>query len=161
MLESFEPIVNQNTTFLVIGTMPGIASLDAQEYYAHPRNAFWRIIAELFNKGSDFTDYQSKKNCVLTHGIGIWDSLQFCRREGSLDSNITDEAPNDFPSLLAQYPQIKKLLFNGQSAYKFFKKYHSGLLSTVPYEILPSTSPANAGKTFEAKLEIWRQALNK
>lgn len=159
MLKSFEPIVNQKTTRIVVGTMPGIASLEVKEYYAHPRNAFWKIMAELFNGGAEFADYDSKKRCALEHGVGIWDSLQFCQRIGSLDSNITDEVPNDFPKLLAANPQVCKLLFNGQNAYKFFKKYHQDILKNIGFEILPSTSPANATKTFSYKLEVWGKAL--
>lgn len=123
-IQSFSPLVDAKTTKIIIGTMPGIASLNAQEYYAHPRNAFWKIISCLFNQSHNFSDYKNKCSCLLSHNIGLWDSLQTCSRIGSLDANITHEIPNNFNLLFEQYSQINKMLFNGQAAYKFFKKYH-------------------------------------
>lgn len=119
MPQSFAPLINSSTKILVIGTMPGIASLEAAEYYAHPRNAFWKIIASLFNEGVDFKNYREKKDCLLSHEIGLWDSLQSCIRKGSLDSDIKNACPNDFETLLKSYP-VKKLVFNGNKAFEFF-----------------------------------------
>lgn len=158
ILECFAPSINTETKILVIGTMPGVASLEAAQYYAHPRNAFWKIIAQLFNKGKDFQSYQEKISCTLTHGIGLWDNLQNCIREGSLDSNIKNAVPNDFETLVANH-HIVKLLFNGKKSFEFFKRYHGKLLEKTAYEILPSTSPANATLSFEKKLALWKKAL--
>lgn len=159
MLKSFDYIINKKTHTLVIGTMPGVASLAAAEYYAHPRNAFWTIISDIFNDGHAFKNYQEKISCLLKFGIGLWDNLQYCEREGSLDGNITNELPNDFETLLWQNPQIKCLLFNGQKSFAFFKKYHEPLLHQVEWRLMPSTSPANARLTYDDKLKIWQSAL--
>lgn len=156
--QSFPPLANSKTKILVIGTMPGVASLEAAQYYAHPRNAFWKIIAQVFNNGAEFQNYQEKINCALAHNIGLWDNLQNCIREGSLDSNIKNAVPNDFETLLQKY-NITKLLFNGQKSFEFFKRYHGKLLETVAYEVMPSTSPANATLSFEKKLAVWKKAL--
>lgn len=121
MIRSFPPIINSETEILIIGTMPSVKSLEAQQYYAHPRNAFWKIIAALYHQGAEFADFQEKKACLLANRLGLWDSLQLCLREGSLDSAITDEQPNDFNTLLAEHPAVRRLLFNGQPAFKFFK----------------------------------------
>lgn len=157
---SFEALINKNTKILIIGTMPGIASLEALQYYAHPRNALWMIIAELFNNGKNFKDYQEKKDCLKKHGIGLWDSLQSCSRPGSLDSDIKNAIPNDFEAKLEEHPQIIKLLFNGAKSFEFFKKHHAQILSQINYEILPSTSPANATISYTQKLEKWRNGFN-
>lgn len=159
MPQSFAPLINSSTKILVIGTMPGIASLEAAEYYGHPRNAFWKIIASLFNEGVNFKNYSEKKDCLLSHEIGLWDSLQSCSRKGSLDSDIKNARPNDFETLLKSYP-VKKLVFNGNKAFEFFRRFHKELLETITYEIMPSTSPANATINFDTKLKKWRLALS-
>ena len=91
--------------------------------------------------------------------LGLWDNLQYCEREGSLDSKIQKEIPNNFEILLKQYPQIKKLLFNGQKSYQFFKKYHSKLLNEYEYVVLPSTSPANARVSYNQKYILWQREI--
>lgn len=159
MLSSFEPLIDKNTHTLIIGTMPGVASLAAKEYYANPRNVLWQIISELFNDGKTFENYDDKKNCLLRNGIGLWDSLQNCNREGSLDTNIKDAVPNDFETLLVQYSHVKKLLFNGKKAYELFKRFHGGILENVTCFIMPSTSPANASVPRQIKSEQWKNAL--
>lgn len=121
MIRSFPPIINSETEILIIGTMPSVKSLEAQQYYAHPRNAFWKIIAALYHQGAEFADFQEKKACLLANRLGLWDSLQLCLREGSLDSAITDEQPNDFNTLLAEHPAVRRLLFNGSRPSNFSK----------------------------------------
>ena len=123
--------------------MPSVKSLEAQQYYAHPRNAFWKIIAALYHQGAEFADFQEKKACLLANRLGLWDSLQLCLREGSL----------------AEHPAVRRLLFNGQPAFKFFKKYHAPLLLRTEYYILPSTSPANASYSLDDKIRIWAPYL--
>lgn len=158
MPQSFAPLINSSTKILVIGTMPGIASLEAAEYYGHPRNAFWKIIASLFNDGVDFKDYDEKKACLLSQEIGLWDSLQSCSRKGSLDSDIKNARPNDFETLLKSYP-VKKLVFNGNKAFEFFRRFHKEILESIDFEIMPSTSPANATISFDKKLALWKSVL--
>lgn len=159
MPKSFAPLLDENTKTMIIGTMPGVASLEAGEYYAHPRNTFWLIMARLFNNGAAFSDYEEKKSCLLAQGIGLWDNLQYCERSGSLDSNIKSEIPNDFEALLKQYPNVQKLLFNGQKSFQFFKKFHPKLLVQLECHSLPSTSPANATLRFEDKLQEWKKFI--
>lgn len=159
MLKSFPPEINEFTKKMVIGTMPGVVSLEKQEYYAHNSNLFWKFVSEIFNEGKPFEDYQAKIDCLLKNGIGLWDSLQSCLREGSLDSNIKDEVPNNFKQLLQDNPNIVLLLFNGQKAYKFFKRHHEEILENINYVVLPSTSPANASIPFHTKFEEWKKAL--
>ena len=99
---SFAPIIDGNTRILVIGTMPGAVSLERQEYYAHERNLFWKVVSETFCGGRPFASYEEKKACLAGNHIGLWDSVQSCHRVGSLDSAIKNAVPNDFAALLKQ-----------------------------------------------------------
>ncbi len=157
MLSCFAPLIDENTKILVIGTMPSEASLAAQEYYAFKHNAFWKIISDISEQ--KFCTYSDKISAIKKLKIGLWDNLQFCSRQGSLDSNIKDEVPNDFETLLTDYSNIKRLIFNGQKSFAYFKKYHKQLLQQYDYAVMPSTSPANAGTPYRDKLKIWRKAL--
>lgn len=161
MPESFDYIVDHNTRTLVIGSMPGIASLHAGEYYAHKQNLFWRFVYEAFNEVYDSPDFKAKTTLLLTHGFGLWDAAKSCSRQGSLDTHIKDVIPNNFPALFHKYPHIKRLLFNGQKAFQLFKKYHSAFLNEKEYAILPSTSPANASIPLSFRKQIWIEALTK
>lgn len=154
---SFPPISTANATILILGTMPGTKSLELQQYYGHPRNNFWRFMFEILNeKFSD--DYETRKSILLKHNVALWDVLQFCDRIGSLDSAIKNEIPNDFNEFLKNHPNIKTIAFNGQKAAALFKK-HVAPNKTYHLITLPSTSPANAGKTFESKLNEWKSII--
>ena len=159
ILHCFEPVIDQNTKVMIIGTMPGEASLVANEYYAYKHNALWKIMARLYNSDRKFADYGEKLSCLRENGIGLWDNLHSCERSGSLDSDIKNAEPNDFETLCIRYPALKCFLFNGQQSYKFFKKFHPALLEKYEYYILPSTSPANASISFDEKLKHWKEAL--
>lgn len=158
-LYSFAPLVTKDTYFLVVGTMPGKVSLQRTEYYAFKQNSFWLIIFRLAGQKAD--TYEEKIKLLQNLKIGLWDNLKVCERNSSLDSDIKSEEPNDFENLLCQYKNIKKLLFNGQKSFYFFKKYHSELLKKYNYAVLPSTSPANARLSFEKKFEQWQKEFNK
>lgn len=158
MIESFAPVVRKNTRLLIIGSMPGAASLKAGQYYAHPRNQFWRLMFDICQPGRAPRDYADKLNTLLSHGIGLWDALARCERPGSLDTAISSPIPNDFPSLFAQYPAIHTLLFNGQAASAHFKRAFNGFLGKKAL-LLPSTSPAHAALSYEQKAARWRKAL--
>ena len=154
---SFPPIVDENSEILILGTMPGIKSIQQNEYYGHKQNAFWRIIFNIFEE--EFTEnYEHKKSIILKHKLALWDNLQYCYREGSLDSAIKDEVPNEINELLRKYSKIKKVVFNGQASQKYFKKY-IGFNEGISYFAMPSTSPANARMKFEEKLQNWKSAL--
>lgn len=151
---SFAPISEKNATILILGTMPGEQSLALQQYYGHARNNFWKIIFTLFNQEIS-TDYQERIKLLKQNKIALWDVLEACERKGSLDSAIKMEVANDFKSFLKQHPDIKYIFFNGQKASLFFKKYVA-VSDSYSFVTLPSTSPANAGKSFENKLNEWR-----
>jgi TDG/mug DNA glycosylase family protein len=150
---SFPPISNPNARVLILGTMPGAQSLALSQYYGHPQNAFWKIMFTLFDTPYS-KDYEERKNLVLANQIAVWDVLEACIREGSLDSAIEQEVPNDINSFLKLHPSITHIFFNGQKAAAFFKK-HIKLDKEYLLTTLPSTSPANAGKSFEKKLDEW------
>lgn len=161
--------------------MPGKASLAAQQYYAHPRNAFWKIMGELYGAGFDVA-YEERLTLLRDNGIALWDVLHSCTRTSSLDSDIVSDSivPNDVPGLLDDNPGIGRILFNGAKAEQVFERHmRRGKAGTVPRKgawrarsawcsprfsdietiRLPSTSPANASKTFRQKFDAWRSAL--
>lgn len=161
---SFPPVEGKNPRLLILGTMPGKKSLETQQYYAHPRNAFWPIIGELFGIDPQ-TPYPERLEQLANCGVVLWDVLESCVRPGSLDADIEIETivPNDIPALLKRYSTIRRICFNGATAAKLFRKYIAPELSitnvTIDYVQLPSTSPAYAGMNFAAKLDAWRQIL--
>lgn len=155
---SFEPVVGNNSKLLILGTMPGIKSLEMQQYYAHERNAFWPIIFKHFDEPFT-TNYSLKLNLLSKNGIVLWDTLQFCYREGSLDSNIKDAVPNNIMELLNNNRSIKNVIFNGKGAEKYYDKFQQRI-DGISYHSLPSTSPANARVKFEDKLNAWAIILS-
>ncbi len=154
---SFPPFVDENTRVLVLGSMPGEVSLRAGQYYAHPRNAFWRIAGELlgFDPGPD---YENRLAGLRGGGVGLWDVLHSCERNGSMDSAIARDTmtANDFDALFAAYPRISRVFFNGAKAEQVFHRLVVAPPDDVVLRRLPSTSPANASIPFEAKLRAWR-----
>ncbi|WP_332646539.1 DNA-deoxyinosine glycosylase [Lysinibacillus sp. 54212] len=151
------PVVDEHTRVLIVGSMPGVQSLEKQQYYGNPRNHFWGIIAELLQKEIP-TNYSARLRLLRDHGIGLWDVIRECEREGSLDSNIRNEIPNDFQALFNRYPQIGAVLFNGTKAHDVFKKKLGfEILGARAYFKMPSTSPVPGKniKTFEQKVEAW------
>ena len=158
MINSFPAFVNSETKTLILGTMPGIASLEKQEYYANPRNHFWRIIYTLLNNLPVSEIFEEKIQLLQHHKIGLWDVLKNCERKGSLDIHIKNHKENDFEMLFEKFPEINKIVFNGKDSHKyFFKKF--GQIKGITYYVMPSTSLANT-TTFEKKLEIWSPILN-
>jgi hypoxanthine-DNA glycosylase len=162
-IRSFPPIVSENGKVLILGSMPGEASLKAGQYYAHPRNLFWRIMGELFGIDPSLP-YQERAARLQAAGVALWDSLQACVRPGSLDASITEEVPNDFPAFFAKYPRIRHVYFNGSKAETAFRRHALPLLPSAQhvFKRLPSTSPANAGMSVDAKVRDWsavRKAL--
>ena len=138
--------------------MPGIASLEKQEYYAHPRNHFWKIIYTLLNNLPIVENFEEKIAFLQSHKIGLWDVLENCEREGSLDIHIKNHKENDFEKLFEKFSGINKIVFNGKESHKyFFKKF--GQIKGITYYVMPSTSPANT-MSFEKKLEIWSTILD-
>lgn len=153
---SFDPIADENSRILILGSMPGGESLRKQQYYGYPRNNFWRIVFELM--GEVFSeDYEEKKRFLLRNGIALWDVIKSCKRQGSLDANIKNAIVNDFPNFFARYPKINHVFFNGRTAYDIFKK-HVGFSNDRSYTYLYSTSPAHA-VPYSVKLDNWCQIV--
>ncbi len=159
---SFEPIEDKHAEVLILGSMPGCASLTASQYYAHAQNAFWRIMAELlqFNLASP---YEEKVQALKSAKIALWDVLQSCKREGSLDAMIEGDTliANDFLTFFQTHRHITHVFFNGAKAEHLFKQLVlKSLNNSMPNLFrLPSTSPAHAAMTFEQKLAAWRIIL--
>ena len=141
--------------------MPGIASLKKQQYYGHPRNAFWPIMGALFGAQPEL-DYQQRTDILKEHKIAVWDVLQSCHRPGSLDANIRPQSINinDFADFFVTHPNIRKVFFNGKTAENLFKKHVLPILAPclaqLEYLCLPSTSPAFASLSLEQKLTAWK-----
>ncbi len=160
-LVSFAPLSTPTAKALVLGSMPGVASLQAQQYYAHPRNSFWPIMASI--AGFDATAAYDIRVAALTDaGIAVWDVLRSCVRPGSLDSSIEvgTRVPNDFQSFFDAHPGIGLVCFNGSEAQQSFHRLElPGLRApAMRYARLPSTSPAHP-VAFAHKLAAWRAAL--
>ena len=152
---SFEPVYTPQARVLIVGSMPGGKSLEDSQYYAHPRNAFWPIMFEVFGQRlSD--DYEVRKSLIRDHNLALWDAACTCEREGSLDSNMKDVQYNDFASLYAACPGIHTVLCNGGTAHSLFMKSSYAEGKTVIR--LPSTSPAYT-MAYAKKLEIWKETL--
>lgn len=157
---SFKPSVNKACRILILGSMPGVKSLEMQEYYAHPQNRFWKLMGILCNV-SDLTgfSYERKLKTLLDNGFALWDVIKHCKRDGSLDSDITDEKPNDIKGLLKKYPGIQIIFLNGNKAYGSFKKHFPELIKKYRCFKMPSTSPANARYRIEDLEKEWKKGL--
>jgi len=159
-LQGFAPIIPKRPKLMVLGTMPSVKSLEDAFYYAHPRNAFWPIIEHL--TGRSLLTTAEKISALDSLGVLLWDVLQTCERQGSLDSAIRDPQANDFETILATCPEIQVVCFNGQAAHKLFKQQvlkHQSLPAGMVYLTLPSTSPANAKLKIGDKCLIWEENL--
>lgn len=158
-IRSFAPLLGEHPTRLVLGSMPGQASLAAARYYAHPRNAFWPIMGELFGAHPQL-DYPQRVAKLTGAGVAVWDVLGECVRPGSLDSEIRREGrvANDFSALLQANPGITAIYFNGGMAAELFRRIVLPALGESPPGLhrLPSTSPANARMSLADKLAAWR-----
>lgn len=154
----FPPILGFNPRILILGTLPGAESLKQQQYYAHPQNAFWKMLEALFSIPAS-ASYVQRCEGVKAAQLAIWDVCHSAYRPGSLDSAISAETviANDIQGLLAENPTIKLIAFNGNTAATLFKKHIKTLLQ-VDTITLPSTSPTHASMRFAEKLERW-QAL--
>jgi double-stranded uracil-DNA glycosylase len=159
---SFASVARADARVLILGSMPGAASLTAQQYYAHPHNQFWSIMGVLFGAGWELP-YQRRLERLQAHGVALWDVFASCSRRGSLDSAIDHSSAiaNDIPALLQRCPSIRRICCNGMTAYVACGwHFASGLAHTgLEIERLPSTSPANASWSPARKLEAWRHAL--
>jgi len=158
--QGFPPIENPSARVLILGSMPGIASLRAGQYYAHPRNQFWPILGELLGRDVTALTYPERVRCLNDAGIALWDVLQSCQRPGSLDADIAPASiiANDFTAFFQRHPAITHVFFNGVAAERHFnaRVRQREPLPQLHTQRLPSTSPAHAALDFPAKLAAWR-----
>lgn len=154
---SFPPVVSKDSRILILGSVPGVKSLEKQQYYAHPQNKFWRIIFELLDE--TFSEsYEDRMNVLKKHHIALWDVIDSCERKGSLDSEIRNEEANRVKELLEEYPNIQAVFSNGQKSYKNLQRM-LGKDHGYSIFLLPSTSPLHT-MAYEKKLEAWKKILN-
>jgi hypoxanthine-DNA glycosylase len=162
--KSFDYIANENSKVLILGTMPGIASISANEYYGHPDNLFWDIIHRVCLPDWQFENlttvsYEEKKQLLLKNKIALWDVLSYCERKGSLDKNIRNKIHNNLELFLQNHQNIKTIFFNGKDANKYFLELEGSILKEKELIILQSTSPSNTKNSFFI-LNQWQQIRN-
>lgn len=162
-LQGLAPVVGPGTRVLVLGSFPGAASLAQQQYYAHPQNQFWRVLQALWPQHPQpgREDYAGRCEWLLARGLGLWDVYDSCEREGSLDAAIRRPEVNDFAALRAHCPQLRVLAHNGAESFRHADAALAALdlAGSAQAVKLPSTSPANAGWSFERKRQAWHDAL--
>ena len=157
MPRSFAPFVGRAPRVLILGSMPGEASLRAQRFYAHPQNQFWRLLGAALGENLQAMPYAKRLTTMKRRGVALWDVLEFCRREGSLDSNITHEKPNRVVELLER-GNIRAVFLNGGKAAALFRRFHAPHLPRgVRVAALPSSSPAAASIPYARKAARWRR----
>ena len=164
-VRSFAPIADRSSRVLILGSMPGIASLRAGEYYAHPRNAFWMILGALLEIDAR-APYERRVAALRKRRIALWDVLASCTRESSLDSDIDESsiAVNDFAGFLRTHVKIVGICFNGAKAEQLYRRHVLPELTgagELQYHRLPSTSPAHAALSHADKVEAWRACYAK
>ena len=156
----FAPIARPDAHTLILGSLPGQRSLQMQQYYAHPHNAFWKLIAAIFDADAAWP-YARRVQVLVRNHIALWDVLEAAERPGSLDSSIVHASAlaNDFAKFYRAHPRIGRVFFNGRKAEEMYRRFVLPSLgeefSYIRYEGLPSTSPAHAGMTFAKKLDRW------
>jgi TDG/mug DNA glycosylase family protein len=164
-LQGFGPIADRQATLLILGSMPGAASLAATQYYAHPRNAFWPILDAVRGIPSAL-DYAARVRAVRAAGIAIWDVLASCQRSTSLDADIEKASMvvNNFAGFFRRHPRIRLIAFNGGTAQTLYRRH---VLPTLPQTLqqipavrMPSTSPAHAALSLQCKVQRWRELLS-
>jgi hypoxanthine-DNA glycosylase len=155
-LHGLPPVIGRETRLVVLGSFPSVASLQAQQYYAHPRNQFWPLLSALWGVDLVAMPYRRRLAEVKRRGLGIWDVYASCRREGSLDSAIADRVPNDLAGLRRRAPRLQAVAHNGGESARAM-----AVTRTLGVQVLrlPSSSPANASWSFERKLAAWREAF--
>jgi double-stranded uracil-DNA glycosylase len=155
-LYGLAPLVSTRTRLLILGSFPSAASLKAQQYYAHPRNQFWKVMSILLDQDIYTQEYSARCERILCSSVVIWDVYAACEREGSLDSAIEKPVLNDFATLLKRYPNIEAAVHNGGESAR--NRKHLDALGLIVHQ-LPSTSPANASWSLQRKVQAWRTVL--
>ena len=154
----FEPIFDERSRILILGTLPSVKSREGQFYYHHPQNRFWKVLAKICKTEPPAT-IAEKKAMLLEHGIAIWDVVQSCDIIGSSDSSIKNVTPADL-SVILRRASVKTIFLNGGKAWDLYQKYCAGM-TDLPAVKLPSTSPANAAWSLEKLVTVWEEELYK
>jgi double-stranded uracil-DNA glycosylase len=159
-----DPVIYQNSRVLILGSLPGDETLRTRRYYSHGRNQFWTILSDVFSEPMDL-QYPNRLEFLREKRLALWDVLQSAEREGSLDSAIKNETPNDLVALFQKHPEMRKVAFNGTKAASKYRKFFAGQ-HRVPHDVLqtavlPSTSPTPGRNvaTYEEKVALWRAFL--
>ena len=152
----FEPICNENSRILILGSFPSVKSREQSFYYGHPQNRFWRMLSGVFGEQTPVS-IEEKKEFLLSHAIALYDVISSCEIEGSSDSSIKNATPNDIRSIV-EGAQIEKIITNGKLAHKLYEKHIASTVA-LPEVCLPSTSPANAAFSLERLIFEWRAEL--
>ncbi|NIK79871.1 TDG/mug DNA glycosylase family protein [Paenibacillus castaneae] len=156
---SFPPVIDEQARVLILGTAPSVKSLEHGQFYGHPQNFMWRILYRLFSESEVDPVYENRLSYLHKHRLALWDVIESCEREGSLDVNIRDIVPQKLPDLIAQYPQLRCFAFNGAKAYDTFQKFYRGheCFRNITLLKLPSSSPIPTPRmrTLEDRVEAW------
>jgi hypoxanthine-DNA glycosylase len=156
----FPPVEREDATILILGSLPGQRSIAEQQYYAHPQNAFWRVMAEVLGIEGD---YPERCRQLIENRVALWDVLVSSFRPGSMDADISlsQATPNDFAAFFEQHASVRLIAFNGRKAEQLFGRFVDprGIAGDIPRVVLPSTSPAYASLSFSGKVAAWREAL--
>jgi hypoxanthine-DNA glycosylase len=155
-LVGLPPVIARQSRLVVLGSFPGVASLQAGQYYAHPRNQFWPLLSALWGIDLVAMPYRRRLAELRARGLGLWDVYAACRREGSLDSAIEDAEPNDLASLIRRAPRLRGIAHNGGESARAMRLTRA---LGLPVWRLPSTSPANASWSFERKRAAWGEVF--
>ncbi|MBO9708391.1 MAG: DNA-deoxyinosine glycosylase [Caulobacter sp.] len=151
----FPPVVDTETRVLILGSLPGEASLAARQYYGHPRNAFWRLMESVLETPLVPLDYDERLAALLARGVGLWDVIGEAERSGSLDAAIRDPSANDLLSLVGALPALRVVAFNGGTSAKLGTRLLAPAANRLALLPLPSSSPAHAALSFEQKAQAW------
>ena len=154
MHHCFPPVIREDTRLLVLGSLPGRASLAAGRYYAHPRNLFWRLIGEAIGRDIESLDYEQRLATLLDAHVGLWDTVASAVRPGSLDANIRLQEASDLAALVATLPELRAIAFNGATAAKIGRR-ELGPRDDLALIDLPSSSPAYASLAYARKCAAW------
>ncbi|MDR9847295.1 DNA-deoxyinosine glycosylase [Herbaspirillum huttiense] len=157
LLASFAPVVAPDTRILILGSLPGTASLAIRQYYGHPRNAFWKLVGDSIGVELAELDYPTRLSRLLEHHIGLWDVIATARRNGSLDSEIREPTQNDLLDLIGSLSELNTIAFNGSTAAKIGLKALGERVDDYRILLLPSSSPAHASLSYAQKLVSWLQ----
>lgn len=151
------PVFDRNSKVLILGSFPSVKSREAQFFYGHPQNRFWKVTSAVLGVQEPHT-IEEKKAFLLSHGIAVWDVIASCDITGSSDSSIKNVVPNDLSQIL-KVADIRTIFVNGKTAEKFYNKYVKDVIGREAV-CLPSTSPANAAWSLERLTEAWEQLIN-